>query len=155
LPLPIFLFARSGQLPSERFLKAFFRKLAEGRIIICLMVIPKTFTTLQVEYALIDKLNACMVKADLSDGCKRKWQGMETLPFLPNRLLKKGHLRRSPHPSPCQARGRPFAAYTCRERFETVPYEGFRLPARSPALRGKGRGALHLTIFEQPEKMTF
>ena len=31
-----------------------------------------------------------------------------------------------------------------------VPYEGFRLPARSPALRDEGRG-----IFEQPDKDHF
>jgi len=28
-----------------------------------------------------------------------------------SRLLKNGHLRRFPHPSPCQARGRLIAAY--------------------------------------------
>jgi len=96
-----------------------------------------------------------MVKADLSDGCKRKWQGMKTLPFLPNRSLKNGHLRRSPHPS-CVKHGAGFLRRTpVGNGLKPFPYEGFRLPAHSPALRGEGRAALHLTIFEQPEKMTF
>jgi hypothetical protein len=30
---------------------------------------------------------------------------------------------------PCQAGGRLIAVFTCRERFKTVPYEGFCLPA--------------------------
>ena len=39
---------------------------------------------------------------------------------------------------------------------QSTPHSlGFRLPARSPALRDGGRGALHLGIFDQPEKIFF
>jgi hypothetical protein len=49
--------------------------------------------------------------------------------------------------------GQAVAAYAGRKRFETVPYVGFRLPARSRF--GQGRGALHLGIFEQPGQSYF
>jgi len=44
-------------------------------------------------------------------------------------MLKNAHLWRCPHPSPCQAQGRLIAAYIGRERFQTVPYIGFRAPS--------------------------
>ncbi len=49
----------------------------------------------------------------------------------------------------------------CRSLFVATPLSGFRLPARSPACQstctagrrfGEGRGALHLALFEQPQK---
>jgi hypothetical protein len=78
---------------------------------------------------------------------------MPTL-LICNRLLKNAHLLRFPYPSPCQARGRLVAAYYFKyASFVTSWASGFRLPARSRF--GEGRGALHLGIFEQPEKFTF
>jgi hypothetical protein len=71
--------------------------------------------------------------------------------------MKNAHLRRYPDPSPCQAWGRLIAAY-CK----------VRPPAGSPTRRrGKKTllirrdatlrisGALHLDIFDQPEKVFF
>jgi hypothetical protein len=80
------------------------------------------------------------------------------------RLLKNAHLRRSPHPSPRQTRGRLVVADavgTGLKPFSTKDFGSPRkrdfedstcicLPARSPALRGEGRG-----IFDQPEKKSF
>ncbi len=75
------------------------------------------------------------------------------------RLLKNTHLRRSPHPSPCPARGRLVAAYIVGNglkpfptRISGAPANGILqgstcicLPARSRFGRGRG-------IFDQPEK---
>ena len=38
---------------------------------------------------------------------------------------------RQAHPPPCLARGRLIAAYSRRERFQTVPYKGFRGPPQT------------------------
>jgi hypothetical protein len=54
-----------------------------------------------------------------------------------SRLLKNAHLLRYPHPSPCQSTGQACCGVRRRERFETVPYEGFRLPAEASAQAGK------------------
>ena len=60
-----------------------------------------------------------------------------------NRLLKNAHLLRFPYPSPCQARGRLIAAYSAEYASIDISL-GLRIS-----------GALHLGIFEQPEKFTF
>ena len=79
--------------------------------------------------------------------------GRRTSYDVRDRLLKNAHLRRFPNPSLCQSTGQACCSVRRREWFETVPYKRFRLPARSRF--GGGRGALHLGIFDQPEKNEF
>jgi hypothetical protein len=49
------------------------------------------------------------VKREINEKGTSKYFGV--LRQTPSRLLKNAHLRRCPHPSPCQARGRLIAAY--------------------------------------------
>jgi hypothetical protein len=72
---------------------------------------------------------------------------VETAPGLTNRLLKNAHLRRCPHPSPCQARGGLVVAYI---QVRLTPQHC--LPDRQVK---SAAGALHLGIFEQLEKKDF
>jgi len=54
-------------------------------------------------------------KRDRNVGATKLFRNFKTAPVdrgqALHRLLKNAHLRRSPHPSPCQARGRLVAAY--------------------------------------------
>jgi hypothetical protein len=71
------------------------------------------------------------------------YQAAEKRPCLP----AGRHLRRCPHPFPCQARGRLVAAYN---QVRLTPQDC--LPDRQVK---SAAGALHLGIFEQSEKNEF
>jgi len=68
-----------------------------------------------------------------------------------NRLLKNAHLRRSPHPSSCQARGRLVAVDVVGNGLKPFPIKDLGRPQQT----GFRRLNLHLGIFDQPNKSKF